>query len=241
MLRADISTLMPILLACLSYVFTTLHTLRSEQHRNLTTRVSQQLEVLYGPLLACINASKSSHEAMISQFTAVNPTCSASAFRDAVRGNPNSAEAAAYRLWVKAVLMPLSVTAADLVIKRADLLEGTTIEPLLLQLVAHVSACVGPALARLPPRPAGPCSVPRPTCSTAVSAPSYSRPTVRPPCRYKVILQQWDQGTTGEFSTIPYPEKIHQWVSREFGRLKRRQATLLGLGGGGLMRLASKL
>jgi len=59
-----------------------------------------------------------------------------------------------------------------------------------------------------------------------------------------VILKQWDQGAVEEFSTMPYPEEIHKWASHEFGRLKRRQATLLGLSGsmkGGLMRLASKL
>ena len=36
--------------------------------------------------------------------------------------------------------MPLSEKAAAIVMERADLLEGESIEPLLLQLVAHVSA-----------------------------------------------------------------------------------------------------
>ena len=61
-------------------------------------------------------------------------------FRAAVRKDPTGPEAVAYRAWVKEVLLPLSAKAADLVIERADLLEGTSIEPLLLQLVAHVSA-----------------------------------------------------------------------------------------------------
>jgi hypothetical protein len=137
-----LTTIMPILLACLSYIFTTFHTLRSEQHRNLVERVGQQLQTLYGPLLACVTASKSSYDVMINQFNA-GPgkfPCSPSAFRSAVRSNPNSDEAVAYRMWVKTILMPLSVKAADLIIARADLLEGTSIEPLLLQLVAHVSA-----------------------------------------------------------------------------------------------------
>lgn len=36
--------------------------------------------------------------------------------------------------------MPLSEKAAAIVMERADLLEGERIDPLLLQLVAHVSA-----------------------------------------------------------------------------------------------------
>jgi hypothetical protein len=147
----SLTTFMPILLACLSYIFTTFHTLRSEQHRNLVERVSQQLHALYGPLLACITASKSSYEAMISHLNAGpgKSPCSPAAFRAAIRSNPDGEAAAAYRMWVKTVLMPLSVKAADIIIARADLLEGTSIEPLLLQLVAHVSAC---ALHPAPPR-----------------------------------------------------------------------------------------
>ena len=38
------------------------------------------------------------------------------------------------------MLLPLSERASRLVVERADLLEGTSIEPILLQLVAHVSA-----------------------------------------------------------------------------------------------------
>lgn len=152
----SLTTFMPFLLACLSYIFTTFHTLRSEQHRNLVERVGQQLQALYGPLLACVTASKSSYEVMISQFNACpgKPPCSPSEFRTAVRNHPNGEEAVAYRMWVKTVLMPLSVKAADIIIARADLLEGTSIEPLLLQLVAHVSACAlrpAPPLARFAP------------------------------------------------------------------------------------------
>ena len=101
------------------------------------------------------------------------------------------------------VLMPLSEKAAAIVMERADLLEGERIDPLLLQLVAHVSA-------------------------------------------YKVIMRRWREGDLREHSTIQYPEELFEWVSREFGRVKQRQAKLLGIhehGVGGLfMRFAlSKL
>ena len=92
---------------------------------------SQQLQSLYGPLLACVTASKSSYEAMVRQFSgsATDQCPSAADFRAAVRRDPHGPAACAYRQWVREVLLPLSAKAADLIIARADLLEGTSIEP----------------------------------------------------------------------------------------------------------------
>lgn len=44
------------------------------------------------------------------------------------------------RHWMKTVLQPLNEKAAKIITEHADLLEGSSVEPLLLQLVAHVSA-----------------------------------------------------------------------------------------------------
>ena len=41
---------------------------------------------------------------------------------------------------MKTVLQPLNEKARDIIVNRADLLEAPSVEPLLLQLVAHVSA-----------------------------------------------------------------------------------------------------
>ena len=41
---------------------------------------------------------------------------------------------------MKAVLQPLNEKAKDIIVKHADLLQSSQMEPLLLQLVAHVSA-----------------------------------------------------------------------------------------------------
>ena len=60
--------------------------------------------------------------------------------RAAVRVDPHGPAAQAYRTWVRVVLMPLSEKAAGLVMDHADLLENSNIEPMLLQLVSHVSA-----------------------------------------------------------------------------------------------------
>ena len=67
-------------------------------------------------------------------------------------GGANRGAASVRRRWMAEVFQPLNERAADIVTKNADLLEGPSMEPLLLQLVAHVSAyrvilkrCVRPA------------------------------------------------------------------------------------------------
>ena len=157
-----------LILSVIGYVTTALHTLRAQQHRSRVDRVNEQvcthgwcsidgwprasdrsvsrvcsqLKALYGPLLACVTASKSSYDAMLRQ-AARNMNVSmltSTEFAAAVRLNPQGPAARTYRAWVRDVLMPLSERAAKTVIERADLLEGSEISPLLLQLVAHVSA-----------------------------------------------------------------------------------------------------
>ena len=48
--------------------------------------------------------------------------------------------AAGPRQWMKTVLQPLNEKAAEIVVKHADLLQSSRMEPLLLHLVAHVMA-----------------------------------------------------------------------------------------------------
>ena len=137
-------TFLSIGFAVLGYISTALHSLRAQQHRGRVDRVNEQLKELYGPLLAVVTASKSSYNAMLRQAGGClrddGLTMKPSEFRAAVRADPEGQAASAYRAWVRTVLMPLSEKAAQLVIQRADLLEGSGIEPLLLQLVAHVGA-----------------------------------------------------------------------------------------------------
>ena len=123
-------------LAAIGYLTTALHSLRAQQHRARVDRVNEQLKALYGPLLACVTASKSAYEAMLRQAKfSTNRE-----FRAAVRADPDGPAAKQYRTWVREGLMPLSERAARSVQERADLLEGSDISPLLLQLVSHVSA-----------------------------------------------------------------------------------------------------
>ncbi|GFR51542.1 hypothetical protein Agub_g13960 [Astrephomene gubernaculifera] len=55
---------------------------------------------------------------------------------------------------------------------------------------------------------------------------------------YRVTLQSWKNGDFGAHSVIKYPDTIADYVSREFAKMKRRQASLLGEGS---MTLLSKL
>ena len=136
------SAALSITLAVVGYVSTALHTLRAQQHQHRVARVGEQLKELYGPLLACVTASRSAYDAMLRQAPATSHgrPMRQSEFREIVCSDPRGPVAAAYRTWVREVFMPLSEKAARLVVDRADLLESSCIEPLLLQLVAHVSA-----------------------------------------------------------------------------------------------------
>mmetsp|Transcript_50560 Transcript_50560/g.94191 ORF Transcript_50560/g.94191 Transcript_50560/m.94191 type:complete len:89 (-) Transcript_50560:283-549(-) len=72
--------------------------------------------------------------------------------------------------------------------ERADLLETSVIEPLLQQLVAHVSVM-------------------------------------------RVILKQWEKGNLTASSAVSYPDELHTLIQQQYLRVKRRQATLLGMTG----------
>jgi len=45
----------------------------------------------------------------------------------------------------------------------------------------------------------------------------------------RVMLQKWAAGDEKAWSLISYPEDLAEWVGEEFGRVKRRQAQLLGI------------
>lgn len=46
---------------------------------------------------------------------------------------------------------------------------------------------------------------------------------------YRVILRRWEEGAIGEWSVVTYPDKLPEYVEREFKRIKRKQADLLGI------------
>lgn len=104
----------------------------------------------------------------------------------AVRRDPSIARA--YQQWMELVLQPLNERAAKVVTENIDLLEGSTIEPLLLQLVAHVFA-------------------------------------------NRVLINSWKDSSSSASpfsSAISYPDRLEEFVAREFSRMKRVQSELLG-------------
>lgn len=134
----------------------------------ITASLSRRLVVrlLYGPLLACVNSSKAAFEAMVRQHSHAS---SSDTFSHVVRSNPRGPEAEAYRQvmlsnvvsearlpvrprpptecykpsrrkWMVEVLQPLNERAAELIFKHSDLLDSSTINPILLQFISHVAA-----------------------------------------------------------------------------------------------------
>lgn len=93
--------------------------------------------------MACVSATSAAYHAMIKQHS---PDGTRESFTRATRDNPSGKEAAAYRQWVREVLQPLNERAAELIFAHADLIDAPALWPLMLQLVAHVSALKARAL-----------------------------------------------------------------------------------------------
>ncbi|GMH39054.1 hypothetical protein BSKO_06952 [Bryopsis sp. KO-2023] len=124
-------------LAVFGYLFTYYHTKLADERKNGIERLNEQLKKFYGPLLACVTASKSAFDAMVRQHS---PDGTVSGFQKAVAEDPHGKEGQVYRQWMLEVLQPLNERAANIIFEHIDLLDSSRIEPLLLQLVAHVAA-----------------------------------------------------------------------------------------------------
>jgi hypothetical protein len=129
------------------YLFTFYNSLKQDQRNHSIARIHEQVKEFYGPLLACISASKSSYDAMVRQHS---PNGTVDSFLHAIRTNPSGHEGCMYRDWVKNVLQPLNEKAADTIINNLNLLESPeyvgeegvkhVVPPSMLQFVAHVSS-----------------------------------------------------------------------------------------------------
>lgn len=164
------------------FLFTYWNSKTIEERKARIERVNKQLKQFYGPLLACVTASRSAFAAMLRQHS---PDGTKEAFQAALQASPDGPEARAYRTWMLQVLQPLNERAAQVVTEHIDLLDSPGLEPLLLQLVAAT-------------------------------------------CAYRVILKSWEKGDLRVYSAIKYPDSLAELVGREFARIKRRQASLLG-------------
>ncbi len=129
-LNAALTLLVTVCLALTGY----LYTLYLARRKDRLDRINRQLSDLYGPLYALSETG----------------THVWSSFRSQHRPNKGSfwkadslvddKDADAFRLWIRSVFMPLNRQMMDLVVNRADLLEGTEIPDCLLELCAHISS-----------------------------------------------------------------------------------------------------
>ena len=98
----------PVQAACLyfvGYLFTYYNSKVGKEREAQIDRVNEQVKDLYGPLLSCVTASKSAFDAMIRQHS---PDGTKAGFVRAIRENPESEEAVAYRYFtLDLVRMPL--------------------------------------------------------------------------------------------------------------------------------------
>ena len=96
-------------------------------------RVSDQLSDFYGPLYALVKATDISWKA----FRATRRP--GGAFWGDPEDPPSEADAAAWRLWMSLVFMPLNRQMRDLVVTQAQFLDQDLVPDCLLELCAHVS------------------------------------------------------------------------------------------------------
>jgi hypothetical protein len=131
--QAALALAVPALVAVVGYLLTYRHNLSLAERNDRLDRVTRQLSDFYGPLLALSNADQSAWRVFRTRYRPDIP-----GFWD--DPPPTDDEAAAWRLWMTTVFMPLNRQMRDLVVKRADLLEEAEVPEGLLQLCAHVAA-----------------------------------------------------------------------------------------------------
>ncbi len=85
------------------------HAQVNEQRKAQIERVNAQLSDLYGPLLACVTATKSAYTALVRQHS---PDGTREGLQAAVAQHPDGPEARAFRSWMRSVLQPLNERAA---------------------------------------------------------------------------------------------------------------------------------
>src|SRR5262245_1362761 len=124
--------LVTIVLAFAGYVAAYLNGVKLAQRKEHLDRIERQLRELYGPLFALVSASGEAWRG----FRQIYRPRAESYWRSTP--GPTEKEAAAWRLWMVEVFMPLNLRMAQLVTEHADLIEESEMPPCLLTLCAHV-------------------------------------------------------------------------------------------------------
>jgi hypothetical protein len=132
--QAALALAVPASVAILGFFVAYVVNLRLARRSDQLARVSRQLSDFYGPLYALVNATEISWEA----FRATHRP--GGAFWGDPEDPPSEDDAAAWRVWMSLVFMPLNRQMRDLVVTQAHLLDQDQVPACLLTLCAHVSA-----------------------------------------------------------------------------------------------------
>ncbi len=127
-----ITVVVSVLLAVGGYVATYLYNLRLAQRKDRLEHVNRQLSELYGPLVALTTSGESA-------WTEFRKLYRPGVAFWGTQPPPTDDEAAAWRLWMTEVFMPLNERIVDVVTNNAELLEETQMPQPLLDVCAHVA------------------------------------------------------------------------------------------------------
>ena len=120
--------------AVVGYFFTYVTNLRLAQRNDRLERINSQLSEFYGPLLALTRSSDQSWQAFRKRY---RPPGSESFWKS--DPPPTVEDAAAWRLWMTTVFVPVHQQMMELVLNRAHLIEEPEMPLCLLTLCAHVN------------------------------------------------------------------------------------------------------
>jgi len=125
--------LLTIIVAFSGYYYTYRNNVALGNRRAQLERVDRQLKELYGPLYALANASSQTW----TEFRKVYRPTGLIYWEG--EPPPTKEEAAAWRLWMREVFMPLNLEMEALILKHSDLLAEAEMPKVLLDLSAHIA------------------------------------------------------------------------------------------------------
>lgn len=131
-LATTITVLVSVLLAVLGYIATYAYNLRLAQRKDRLEHINKQLSDLYGPLVALTTSGLSAWTGFRQLYRPGVPFWGA-------EPPPTDEEAAAWRLWMREVFMPLNERIFDVVTNNAELLVESQMPQPLLDVCAHVA------------------------------------------------------------------------------------------------------
>ncbi|HJP95805.1 MAG TPA: hypothetical protein VJ843_00380 [Candidatus Saccharimonadales bacterium] len=131
--KTGLTLAVSILIAAVGFVAKYINDVKIAQRKDRLERVSRQLKEFYGPLYALIEASEIAWRGFRRKYRPNQSYWRSEPY-------PNEEEAAAYRLWMREVFMPLNLRMEKVIVENADLLDDEKMPACLLTVCAHVSA-----------------------------------------------------------------------------------------------------